>query len=136
MKFNALIPELDVEDIGRSLAFYVTLLGFDIAYQREEEGFAFLTKGEAQLMLDSAQHGRRFDAVEPGARGRGMNLQIEVDDLDRILGALAVSGIELKIPLEVKYYRTSEGHVGQRQCVVADPDGYLLRFFEELNIKP
>jgi catechol 2,3-dioxygenase-like lactoylglutathione lyase family enzyme len=136
MKFNALIPELDVEDIGKSLEFYVTVLGFDIAYLREEEGFAFLTKGEAQLMLDSAQHGRRFDAVEPGMRGRGVNLQIEVSDLDRMLDALAVSGTSLKIPLEEKYYRTPEGHVGQRQCVVADPDGYLLRFFENLDIRP
>lgn len=42
MTFNALIPELYVTDLQRSLVFYTQLLGFKVAYDRPEEGFAFL----------------------------------------------------------------------------------------------
>jgi len=31
------------------------------------------------------------------------------------------------MPVEDKWYRRDDSEVGQRQFVVADPDGYLLR---------
>nr|HPJ26214.1 VOC family protein [Synergistaceae bacterium] len=37
MDFNRLIPELSVSDYEKSLDFYVNLLGFSVAYVREEE---------------------------------------------------------------------------------------------------
>ncbi len=49
---NALVPEFSVSDWRASLDFYCRLLGFVVAYNRAEEGFAFLTLGEAQLMID------------------------------------------------------------------------------------
>ena len=52
LRSNALIPELAVQSLGESLAFYRDLLGFAVAYARPEEGFAFLQLGDAQLMLD------------------------------------------------------------------------------------
>lgn len=52
MKFNKLIPELTITDINKSKDFYMTVLGFKIEYERVEDKFAFLSLGEAQLMLD------------------------------------------------------------------------------------
>jgi catechol 2,3-dioxygenase-like lactoylglutathione lyase family enzyme len=52
MKFNALVPELSVSDINKSLGFYVDVLGFKIEYQRMENKFAFLSYGDAQLMIE------------------------------------------------------------------------------------
>ncbi len=52
MKFNKLIPELTITNINNSKEFYTTALGFKIEYERSEDKFAFLSLGEAQLMLD------------------------------------------------------------------------------------
>lgn len=45
---NALVPELGVSDWRRSRAFYCDLVGFEVAYERPEEGFSDLTLGKAQ----------------------------------------------------------------------------------------
>lgn len=40
------------------------------------------------------------------------------------------------IELEERWYRPDAFEAGNRQFVVADPDGYLLRFFEDLGRRP
>ena len=52
MKFNKLIPELTVTNIEKFKYFYTKLLGFKIEYERPEDKFAFLSLGEAQIMLE------------------------------------------------------------------------------------
>ena len=85
-KINSLVPELSVSSFETSLNFYVQVLGFSVAYQREEEGFAFLTLGEAQIMIDEIGKGRTWETGEfEYPLGRGINFQIEVDDIQPIL---------------------------------------------------
>lgn len=48
----SLVPELLVASTPRSLAFWCGLLGFGIDYQREEEGFARISRGTAQVMIE------------------------------------------------------------------------------------
>ncbi len=138
MAFNALIPELAVTDCAASLRFYCDLLGFSVAYARPEEGFAFLGRGAAQLMLDEIGRGRTFDADGPlvPPLGRGLNLQIRVDAVAPVLAGLAAAGWPLTLPLEERWYRRDDEELGNRQFVVADPDGYLLRCFEDLGPRP
>ncbi|TPW32428.1 VOC family protein [Martelella alba] len=131
MRFNALIPELSVRDLQQSLAFYVGLIGFSVRYDRPDEGFAFLEKGEAQLMLDTIGMGRTMDEVAAGLGG-GVNLQLAVDDFDAIVARLAAADWPLMLGPEEKWYRTEDGEEGQRQLWVRDPDGYLLRPFKPL----
>lgn len=136
MKTNALVPELAVSDWLTSRTFYCDLIGFEVAYERPEEGFSFLTLGEAQLMIDQIGVGRTFDVDDgPIERpfGRGLNIQILVRNLEPILERLARAGVPLYLPLEEKWYRRDDHEVGNRQFVVADPDGYLLRLFENLG---
>lgn len=52
MKSNSLVPELSVSDFRKTLEFYTNILGFKIEYQRVDEGFAYLSLGEAQIMID------------------------------------------------------------------------------------
>lgn len=40
------------------------------------------------------------------------------------------------IPFEDRWYREGDTELGNRQFVVADPDGYLLRFFTDLGQRP
>lgn len=131
MRFNALIPELGVRDLAQSLDFYVGLIGFSIAYQRPEEGFAFLELGAAQLMLDTIGMGRVI-GEEPSARGGGINFQLEVADFDGIVARLNAAVWPLVLGPEERWYQTLDDERGQRQLWVRDPDGYLLRPFQPI----
>jgi catechol 2,3-dioxygenase-like lactoylglutathione lyase family enzyme len=125
-----------VRDWRRSRDFYCRLLGFSVLYERPEEGFVYLVLGEAQLMLDQIGVGRDFHA-DTGSfsypLGPGVNLQIRVPAVDTILDGLAADQVTLHLPLEEKWYRRDDQEAGNRQFVVADPDGYLLRLFEDLG---
>ena len=133
-----LVPELDVGDLDRSIAFYVGVLGFSVRHQRPEERFIYLEREGAELMLEAAAGpGRRFRTapLEPPF-GRGINLQIRVANAAGLLARVEAAGGAPLIPLETRWYRAGEVERGNRQFVVADPDGYLLRFYEDLGGRP
>jgi catechol 2,3-dioxygenase-like lactoylglutathione lyase family enzyme len=135
MSENALVPELAVTDWRKSCSFYVDLIGFEVLYARPDEGFAYLTLGTAQLMIDQIGTGRTFDSGTPliPPLGRGLNLQLRVPDVSAIVTRLELAGHPLVLPVEEKWYRRDDHEVGNRQFLVADPDGYLLRPFEDLG---
>lgn len=133
-----IVPELSVTDWRASRAFYTGLLGFSVRYERPEEGFCYLERDGAELMLDQIGVGRDFDpglAQAPRPLGRGVNLQIEVGAIAPLLHALAGAGHPLILPPEDRWYRRDDEQLGNRQFVVADPDGYLLRFHEDLGVR-
>jgi catechol 2,3-dioxygenase-like lactoylglutathione lyase family enzyme len=132
-----LIPELICSDLMRSVLFYVDVLGFEVAYQRTKEKFAYLTLGDAHLMLEQADRGRKF-LIGPLEHpyGRGMNLQIRVDNVVSLYAGVTTDGAPIALELEEKWYRIGDELAGNRQFVVEDPDGYLLRFFQDLGRKP
>lgn len=146
-KYNALIPELGVFDLKRSLKFYETILGFTVEYSRAENGFAFLSFGSAQLMIEqvSGTSAATKEEIESGAwrtaelehpLGRGMNISIAVDSLDEIVSKLMAANYSLVMKPREAWYRRGDILVGERQLLVADPDGYLLRFQESLGERP
>lgn len=136
MKFNKLVPELSVFNFKRSLDFYTRVLGFDIAYDRPEEGFAFLLLGEAQIMIDEIGISRTWETAEFSyPLGRGINLQIEVDTIDPILENLDQNNIPLFLDVEEKWYRVDKYEFRNKQFLVQDPDGYLLRFPQDLGAR-
>lgn len=133
---NPLIPEFSVSNIEKSLTFYVKILGFSIVYQRPEEGFALLTLGEAQIMIDEIGKGRTWETAELNyPLGRGLNIQIKVKSIDSLLNNLKQHGIKLFLEVEEKWYRQDHCEIGNKQFIVMDPDGYLLRFAEELGTR-
>jgi len=133
----ALIPELICNNLMRSVLFYVDVLGFEVAYQRTEDKFAYLTLGDAHLMLEQADTGRKF-LIGPLEHpyGRGMNLQIRVDNVISLYAGVTTDGAPITLELEEKWYRVGDELAGNRQFVVEDPNGYLLRFFQDLGRKP
>ena len=136
MKWAALVPELTVLDIDKSLAFYTDLLGFEVVFSRPETRFAYLQLGDAQLMLDQYAEGQGWG--ETGGLelplGRGINFQIEVQKLEPILTRLAAD-YPLFVSPEENWYRQDNELHGNREFLV-QPDGYLLRFSEYLKTKP
>lgn len=133
-----LVPELVVADLGRSLRFWVDLIGFRIAYDRPENRFAYLDLDGAQVMLDQYNPAARHWLTGPMERplGRGINLQIEVAAVEPILDRLDAAGWPLFMAVEDAWYRAGEIEVGQRQFLVQDPDGYLLRLGAKLGERP
>jgi catechol 2,3-dioxygenase-like lactoylglutathione lyase family enzyme len=131
-------PELDVSDLDRSLAFYVGVIGFTVMFDRPEERFAFLSLDGVDLMTEEAAGpGRRFRiAALEHPYGRGVNFMIEVAEIDRLHSRVQAAGSIIVIPLEEKWYRRNEVEYGRQQFVVADPDGYLLRFSKSLGQRP
>ena len=91
------------------------------------------------MLEEAGGPGRRFHAAPlEFPLGRGMNLQIKVADVDALYADVRRSGLIIHIPLEERWYRQdqAEAEAGNRQFVVADPDGYLLRFFSDLGRRP
>ena len=89
-------------------------------------------------MIDQIGMGRTFDNGDgPWTRplGRGMNIQIEVSQVQPIVSALKDAGLSLFLEPEEKWYRQADRETGVLQFVVADPDGYLLRFQEPLGVR-
>lgn len=132
MSSAKLVPELLVSNHAASRDFYVRVIGFSVRYERPEEKFSYLDLGGAALMIEQETD---FWVTAPREKpyGRGINLQIEVDAIDPILSRLADAGVTLFRPVEEAWYRSDETYSGNRQFLVQDPDGYLLRIFEDLG---
>lgn len=137
MEFSALVPELVVTDINASLHFWCGVVGFSVWYDRPEEHFAYLTLGKAQLMLEQHSPGDRsfVNGELSHPYGRGINFQLEVPSLDEIVDRCVRQCIVLFLPVEERWYRQGTGEVGQRQMIVADPDGYLVRCMQSLGTR-
>ncbi len=114
------------------------MIGCEPLYERPEERFVFLDFEGARLMLEEAAGpGRRFTTAPlEHPYGRGVNFQIQVADVDDLYARVLAAQSRVVIPIEQKWYRRDDHEVGNRQFVVADPDGYLLRFFTDLGRRP
>ena len=136
--FARLTPELLIADLARSLHFWVDLIGFRVAYDRPEDGFAYLDLDGAQVMLETRNPASRQWETGPleAPLGRGINFEIAVPAVEPILDRLEAAGWPLFMAVEDQWYRAGEVEVGQRQFLVQDPDGYLLRPAASLGQRP
>lgn len=133
----ALVPELSVTDLRNSLRFWRDLCGFVVVFDRPEEGFAYLARGGAQIMLDQRGLTRDWETGPMAIPyGRGVNFQVSVPSLAPILAALAAAQWPLFLAPEEKWYRTGTVATGVGQFLVQDPDGYLVRFSVWLGERP
>lgn len=127
-----LVPELLVSDYERSLRFYLEIIGFTIRYDRPAERFAYLMLDGVHLMIE-----QESDFWKTGERvypyGRGVSFQIEVPDIDPLLQRISDAGLDLFRPVEDAWYRVGHVYGGNRQFLIQDPDGYLLRFYQDLG---
>ena len=128
---NKLIPELSVSDFKKSLEFY-TNIGFKIKYQREN--FAMLYFQGSQIMIEKTNNWSTGKLEYPF--GRGINFQIEVDNIQPILNILNKNNYLIFVEPKENWYRKDNELVGNKEFLVKDPDGYLLRFAEDLGSKP
>jgi catechol 2,3-dioxygenase-like lactoylglutathione lyase family enzyme len=132
-----LVPELLVTNVNGSLHFWRDVCGFRVAYDRPDEGFAYLDLEGAQIMLEERGRGRNWETGPlETPLGRGINFQISVRSIRPILEALERAGWPLFAAPEQKRYRVGAVEIEVSQFLVQDPDGYLIRFSALLGEKP
>ena len=135
LEFNKNIPELSVTNLENSLKFYKTA-GFKLEYDRPENKFAFISLGEIQFMLQEISNNDKWDiAPLTYPLGNGVNFQLEVDNLDEIYDIFKNSNYKTAFDIEENWYREDDKLLGSKEFLIQDPDGYLLRFSEDLGEK-
>jgi hypothetical protein len=55
--------------------------------------------------------------------------------VDAVHGRVLAYGSPIFLPMEERWYRRDAQEVGNRQFVVMDPDGYLLRIIGDLGTR-
>lgn len=138
---KSLVPELSVSDLDKSLHFYRDIIGFKVMFQRPENRFVYMSFHGSELMIEEDRPREGISAlwiIEPldYPRGRGLNISIDCPDAEALASRLAASGIKLRKPVEENWYRENQILHGERNFLVQDPDGYLLRFTQRLGTKP
>jgi catechol 2,3-dioxygenase-like lactoylglutathione lyase family enzyme len=133
MEWAKLVPELTVTNLNASLNFYVRVVGFDLLFSRDEPPFAYLDFEGAQLMLEEmgADGWQTSELVKPF--GRGINFQIECADVMALRERFLEAGIAVFREPADHWYAVGETLFGARELLAQDPDGYLLRFSENLD---
>lgn len=117
--------ELFVADMDASIAFYTRALGYRVV--RRDEGYASLRRGAAVLGLGPAAKlprggggpGFTQERLE-GDRGAGVEIVLEVPDLDAAYEQALAAGVEIADPPRRRPW-------GLRDFRLADPDGYYVR---------
>ena len=135
LEYTANIPELSVTNLRNSLKFYNTA-GFKLEYDRPEDKFAFISLGDIQFMLQELSNNDKWD-VAPVTYpfGNGINFQLEVNNLDEIYNNFQKSDYKITFDVEENWYRKEDRYLGNKEFLIQDPDGYLLRFTEDLGEK-
>lgn len=132
-----MVAELMVKNLARSRQFWIDLCGFEVVYQREEEGFVFLDRDGAQFMLEEVRGDDGWiTAPLEAPLGRGVNFEIKVKSIDALHKRLVDADWPLYRQMQERWYRSDDIEIGVRQFLVQDPDGYLLRFSEWIGDRP
>ena len=135
LEFSKNIPELSVSNLANSLKFYKTA-GFKIEYERPENKFVFLSLGKIQFMLQEISDKDKWQiAPITYPFGNGINFQLEVSNLDEIYNNFKNSNYKIIFDIEENWYRQDDKLLGNIEFLIQDPDGYLLRFSEDLGEK-
>ena len=135
INFNKNIPELSVTDLNKSLNFYKTI-GFNIEYERPENKFVFISYGDIQFMLQEISNNDKWQIAPLSYPfGNGINFQLEVTNITQIYNNLKANNYKIAFEIEENWYRQNNKLLGNKEFLVQDPDGYLLRFSEDLGQK-
>lgn len=129
VKFNKLIPELSVSDINKSKDFYLSL-GFSVVYERVDDKFCFLELDGNQIMIEEVNENWNVGELEYPF-GRGINISMEVADIDKLYGFVKEKQYPVFRDMQIDSYQVGDRVYHDKQFLIQDLDGYLLRFISE-----
>lgn len=133
MKFNFLIPELYVSNFDKSLKFY-TDIGFKLEFQRKTPRFAFLSYQGSQIMIQQIEPEWVTGELEY-PYGRGINLQIHTQNINSVIKSFKKNNYPINSKIEENSYKAGNRLIISKEVLIMDPDGYLLRFSQDIEKK-
>jgi catechol 2,3-dioxygenase-like lactoylglutathione lyase family enzyme len=113
-----------VADVDAAIPFYTELLGFQVD-RHPAAGFASLSRGELQLLLNQPGAGGAGQAMPDGqvpAPGGWNRFQIEIQNLSATVEELQRAGCRFRSEIVVG--------TGGKQVLVDDPSGNPVELFE------
>jgi catechol 2,3-dioxygenase-like lactoylglutathione lyase family enzyme len=128
-----IVTELQVTDLEVSLAFWNDIIGFEIAYRREEEKFVYLEHPEGQQMMLCQRHGRFETGPMQPPLGQGAMFQIYFRDVGSTLANLVARNWPIYLGPREVWRKTGDRESGQREVFGQDPDGYLLMLAQSIG---
>lgn len=126
MKYNKLIPELSVTDIEKSKDFYLKI-GFKVMYERKKDKFIFLQLEGNQLMIEQINDNWNTAILEYPF-GRGINISMSISNVESYYKKLKNKNITFFKEFMVNKYEVNGIIYEDKEFLIQDPDGYLLRF--------
>ncbi len=131
-----MVVELHVNDLAGSLSFWREVLGFQMAFERAEERFAYLEHPEGHQIMLCQRHGRFETGPLDRPLGQGVMLQIYLEDIAPVLRVLTARNWPIYLGPREVWRRTGDRESGQREVFVQDPDGYLIMVAHNIGEKP
>jgi catechol 2,3-dioxygenase-like lactoylglutathione lyase family enzyme len=128
-----IVTELHVTDLNASLAFWRDIIGFEIAYSRQEEKFVYLEHPEGQQIMLCQRHGRFETGPMQPPLGQGGMFQIYFQDIEALMANLVAQNWPIYLGPREVWRKTGDRESGQREVFVQDPDGYLLMLAQNIG---
>ncbi len=130
MEMLSLAPNLMVEDVNHTIAFYTEKLGFTLLAQNPEEGYAewaMLQCGQAVIMFQSRDSMvDEYPDLAHSSIADGVNLFIKVDeDIDLYYDILKENEVDI-----AKELNTDAGNLAE--FAITDVNGYLIIFAQQI----
>lgn len=120
-RIKKMSPQLLVTDIEHSIEFYTKKLGFDVEF-RYEDFYAGIIKNGYSIHLKSGKP----SIEERKSKRENVDLDIvfSVEGVEELYEEFVNKSVEIIQPLCERPYG--------REFYIADPDGYILAFLEEV----
>lgn len=128
VRFTSVTPNLIVQDITRSLAFYRDVLGFAVKETVPGEApfvFIWLERGGVTVFLNDATAIATELPAHTLAFGGTGTLFVIIEGVDLLHATLAPQ-LDIVMSLRTQPY-------GMREFAVLDPDGHLITFAERVG---
>jgi lactoylglutathione lyase len=114
--------EIFPSDLDRTLQFYVDVLRFEVVRDEREAEWPHLALRRGDVRVGAAERSP-VDAPDARRPPTGVELVLEVDDIEAELDHVASAGWEVSEPLTAQPW-------GLRDFRLHDPDGYYWRITE------
>ena len=120
-KIKKMSPQILVTDIGRSIEFYTKKLGFDLDFLYEDFYAGIIKNGYSiHLKLGNPLTEERKTKRE----NEDLDIVFSVEAVEDLYTELVNKSVEITQPLCDRPYG--------KEFYIADPDGYILAFLEEV----
>ena len=120
-KIKKMSPQILVTDISRSIEFYTKKLGFNVDFLYEDFYAGIIKNGYSiHLKLGKPSTKERKNKRE----NEDLDIVFSVEDVEDLYTELVNKSVEITQPLHDRPYG--------KEFYIADPDGYILAFLEEV----